>query len=85
MNQCPHCKYEYETEWKKKPQGGSEEVFVKGDEKIKQILFYIGTPGESSSATTRAFVEPDNVFGDHKRVGIFGCPKCKFVFWEEIF
>ena len=77
MNKCPHCGYEYETEWKRNGDGKvAKEVTVKGDEPIRQILL---------SNDVKMLMWRDSIHDEHKNVGIFGCPKCKFVFWDETF
>ena len=75
-NKCPHCGYEYEDEYQPKPGGGSHRVAIKGDEEIKQIHL---------SNDVKMYMSATQPFGDDTKVGIFGCPKCKFVFWSETF
>ena len=73
---CPHCGYEHETEYQKQPNGGFKEVAIKGDEPIKEIHL---------TNDVKMFMWRDDICDEHKKVSIFGCPKCKFVYWSETF
>ena len=72
--ECPHCGYVYEDEFVRE-NGARFYKKIKGDQPFIELENTFRS-GDSDRLFSRL---------EDKKIKLYGCPKCKIIFWEETF